>query len=51
MNNNLKIFNVTNRVDPILDNLYCQPAGVGKIEFPSNYLECKSGDNIFYTNF
>jgi len=48
MNNNLKIFNVTNRVDPILDNLYCQPAGVGKIEFPSNYLECKSGDNIFY---
>ena len=47
MNNNLKIFNVTNRADPILDNLYCQPAGVGKVEFPSNYLECKSGDNIF----
>ena len=47
MNNNLKIFNVTNRVDPILDSLYCQPAGVGKVEFPSNYLECKSGDNIF----
>ena len=32
MNNNLKIFNVTNRVDPILDSLYCQPAGVGKVE-------------------
>ena len=47
MINNLKIFNVTNRVDPLLDELYCQPAGVGKDKFPDNYLECKSGDNIF----
>ena len=48
MINNLKIFNVTNRVDPLLDELYCQPAGVGKDKFPDNYLECKSGDNIFH---
>jgi len=48
MVNNLKIFNVTNRADPLLDELYCQPAGVGKDKFPDNYLECKSGDNIFH---
>ena len=48
MINNLKIFNVTNRVDSLLDELYCQPAGVGKDKFPDNYLECKSGDNIFH---
>ena len=48
MINNLKIFNVTNRADPLLDELYCQPAGVGKDKFPYNYLECKSGDNIFH---
>mgnify|MGYP006126883799 FL=1 len=48
MINNLKIFNVTNRVDPLLNELYCQPAGVGKDKFPDNYLECKSGDNIFH---
>ena len=48
MINNLKIFNVTNRADPLLDELYCQPAGVGKDKFPDNYLECKSGDNIFH---
>jgi len=47
MINNLKIFNVTNRADSLLDELYCQPAGVGKDKFPDNYLECKSGDNIF----
>ena len=44
----LKIFNVTNRADPLLDDLYCEPAGVGKDKFPENYLECKSGDNIFH---
>ena len=48
MINNLKIFNVTNRADSLLDELYCQPAGVGKDKFPDNYLECKSGDNIFH---
>ena len=48
MFNELKIFNVTNRADPLLDDLYCEPAAVGKDKFPENYLECKSGDNIFY---
>ena len=47
MNNDLKIFNVTNRTDPLLDKLYCQHAGVGNEDFPKNYLKCKSGDNIF----
>ena len=44
----LKIFNVTNRADPLLEELYCVPAAVGKDKFPKNYLECKSGDNIFH---
>ena len=48
MFNELKIFNVTNRADPLLDDLYCEPAAVGKDKFPENYLECKSGDNIFH---
>jgi len=48
MYNELKIFNVTNRADPLLDELYCEPAGVGKDIFPKNYLECKSGDNIYH---
>ena len=42
MNNDLKIFNVTNRTDPLLDELYCQPAGVGNEDFPKNYLKCNS---------
>ena len=48
MFDNLKIFNVTNKADPLLDDLYCDPAAVGKDKFPENYLECKSGDNIFH---
>ena len=46
MEQNLKIFNVTNKADPLLDELFCKPAGVGKGKFPSNYLESKTGDNI-----
>ena len=34
--NNLHIFNVTNRADPMLDDLYCQPVGVGQNSFPAN---------------
>ena len=37
-----------NEKDPLLDELYCVPAAVGKDKFPKNYLECKSGDNIFH---
>jgi hypothetical protein len=48
MSNELKIFNVTNRADSLLEDLYCEPAGVGKDNFPKNYLECKSGDNIYH---
>ena len=44
--NNLHIFNVTNRADPMLDDLYCQPVGVGQNSFPTNYLNCKTGENI-----
>ena len=39
----LKIFNVTNRADPLLDELHCVPAAVGKNQFPKNYLKCKKG--------
>jgi hypothetical protein len=45
---NLHIFNVTNRTDPILDELYCEPAGVGPNDFPKNYLDSKTGDNIIH---
>ena len=48
MSDELKIFNVTNRADPLLNDLYCEPAGVGKDNFPKDYLECKSGDNIHH---
>ena len=46
MNNNLHIFNVTNRIDPLLDDLFCHPAGVGLETFPENYLDSKIGENI-----
>ena len=48
MTQKLSIFNVTNRPDPLLEELHCIPAGVGKNNFPNNYLSCKSGDNIFH---
>ena len=32
----------------MLEELHCIPAGVGKNNFPDNYLSCKSGDNIFH---
>ena len=48
MANKLEIYCVTNKIDPLLDDLNCHLAGVGKSIFPSNYLESKSGDNIFY---
>ena len=48
MENSLNIFNVTNKADPLLDELACTPAGVGNNDFPKNYLSCKSGDNIFH---
>ena len=48
MNNNLHIFNVTNRADPLLEDLYCQPAGVGSNSFPEHYLNSKIGENIMH---
>ena len=41
MENSLNIFNVTNKADPLLDELACTPAGVGNNDFPKNYLSCK----------
>ena len=34
MENSLNIFNVTNKADPLLDELACTPAGVGNNDFP-----------------
>ena len=48
MTNNLKIYCVTNKIDPLLDDLFCDPAGVGKEKFPSHYQDSKSGDNIHH---
>ena len=44
--NNLHIFNVTNRADALLDDLYCEPAGVGPNNFPDHYLDSRVGENI-----
>ena len=46
MKNNLHIFNVTNKSDPLLENLYCEPAGVGPNTFPNHYLDSRIGENI-----
>ena len=48
MTDNLKIYCVTNKIDPLLDDLFCYPAGVGKEKFPSHYKDSKSGDNIHH---
>ena len=42
----LNIFNVTNKADPLLDDLFCEPAGVGLNSFPDHYLNSKTGKNI-----
>ena len=37
MTQKLSIFNVTNRPDPLLEELHCIPAGVGKNNFPNKF--------------
>ena len=46
MKKNLHIFNVTNKADPLLDDIFCEPAGVGPNDFPAHYLNSKIGENI-----
>ena len=46
MKKNLHIFNVTNRADSLLDDIFCEPAGVGPNNFPEHYLNSTNGDNI-----
>ena len=46
MKNNLHIFNVTNKADSLLEDLYCKPAGVGPNIFPEHYIDSKVGENI-----
>ena len=46
MKNNLHIFNVTNKADSLLEDLYCKPAGVGPNIFPKHYINSKVGENI-----
>ena len=46
MKNNLHIFNVTNKADSLLEDLYCEPAGVGPNIFPDHYINSKVGENI-----
>ena len=38
MENSLNIFNVTNKADPLLDELACTPAGVGNNDFPKKII-------------
>ena len=45
---NLEIFCITNKPVYFLENTRYNMVAVGKNEFPSNYIRCDKGDNIFY---
>ena len=46
-NNKLNIYCVTSKIAPTLEK-YLKLAGVGKKEFPKNYLSSNIKENIFY---
>ena len=46
--NNIKIYCVTDKEVPFLDNLTYEIGWVGKTEAPKNYIECNKKDNIFF---
>ena len=45
---NLEIFCITNKPVFFLENTKYNMVGVGRNEFPSNYIRCDKGDNIFF---
>jgi len=46
--NNIKIYCVTDKEVPFLDNLTYEIGWVGRTETPKNYIECNKKDNIFF---
>ncbi len=48
MNNKLEIFCVTNKHLSFFDNINYKFAAVGNNEFPSKYIKCDIGSNIYY---
>jgi hypothetical protein len=46
--NNIKIYCVTDKEVPFLDNLTYEIGWVGKTEAPKNYIKCNKKDNIFF---
>ena len=48
INDELDIYCVTNKRIKFLENFTYKLAGVGKDNFPDQYLNCNSLDNIFY---
>ena len=44
---NLEIYCVTDKALPFLENFYYHLGAVGKKDFPSNYIKCDQGQNIF----
>jgi len=48
MNNNIEIFCVTEKHFNFFNDIKYKLAAVGKNNFPSNYITCNTGENIFY---
>tara|TARA_Y100000591_G_C21844123_1_gene707568 strand:- start:365 stop:1165 length:801 start_codon:yes stop_codon:yes gene_type:complete len=46
--NNLELYCVTNKRLKYLENFDYNLVGVGKDDFPKNYIQCNHGDNIFH---
>lgn len=48
--NNLKIYCITHKITPLIEQLGLIPFGVGIKEYPENYIKDNSGENIAYKN-
>ena len=48
--NNLKIYCITHKITPLIEQLGLIPFGVGIKEYPKNYIKDNSGENIAYKN-
>ena len=48
MDKDLEIFCVTDKHFNFFNDIKYKLAGVGKNSFPSNYISCNTGKNIFY---
>ncbi len=51
MDKDLEIFCVTDKHLDFFNDIKYKLAAVGKNNFPSNYITCNTGKNIFYKDF